>query len=162
MKIEQICEAVLSLTEEDYKLVQDEVDRLKNYSHPLRHEFTVKQNAIGELNQQSLNMIRDLQKQLERAKNIMIKVLPIALALLLSACATTQPKVITRVITPPNLLTEAVPKPQKPDPDTATQKDVAVWLVELDSALDLANFKLNAVRAWSNKANGHYRPSPSR
>lgn len=69
---------------------------------------------------------------------------------MLTACAH-QPQVITRTVTPPPLLTQPVPKPIKPNAKTATQKDVAVYLVELNGALDLANFKLILLDEWRQK-----------
>ncbi len=71
----------------------------------------------------------------------------VALASILSGCTAPAP----RVITPPALLVEPVAKPIKPNPRTATQKDVAVYLVELKGALELANLKLTLIKQWGEK-----------
>lgn len=76
------------------------------------------------------------------------KIVTVCIAMtLVSGCTTTTVK--TRVITPPALLTQPVFSPVKPNSKIATQKDVAVYLVELKSAFDLANLKLQLINEWS-------------
>lgn len=55
----------------------------------------------------------------------------IALGIVLSGCANTAPKVTpdTQIITP--AMTFVPPKPTPPDPETASQRDVAFYIVQL-------------------------------
>lgn len=70
-------------------------------------------------------------------------------AALLAACTT--PKVVYRPVAVPAGLTESVAYPLPPHPQTATQRDVALYLIALHEALDMANARLEAIRNWSAK-----------
>ena len=70
-------------------------------------------------------------------------------AALLAACTT--PKVIYRPVAVPAGLTESVAYPPPPKVQAATQRDVALYLIALHEALDMANARLAAIRDWSAK-----------
>lgn len=70
-------------------------------------------------------------------------------AALLAACTT--PKVVYRPVAVPAGLTESVVYPLPPNPQTATQRDVALYVIALHEALDMANARLAAIRDWSAK-----------
>lgn len=78
-----------------------------------------------------------------------MKTVVIALALCLAACA--EPQVVYRPVAVPAGLAQRVPQPALPDPKTATQRDVALYLIALHEALDMANARLAAIRDWSAK-----------
>ncbi len=70
LTVEEICESIIALTDEDYAPVQAECDRLKSYSHPLRHAATARENAVGEQNQKSLDMLKALQQHLKKGEHL--------------------------------------------------------------------------------------------
>lgn len=63
-KIERICKKIIALTDDDYAIVQAEIDRCKSHYNPLKPKTSAELRALGEKNQKSLDMIKDLQKQL--------------------------------------------------------------------------------------------------
>ncbi len=77
------------------------------------------------------------------------KLLCAAISIALSGCVSEH--IIYRPVSVPMPLTQAVQKPLKPNPETATQKDVAVFLLEQNAAIDYCNAKLKIIRNWSNK-----------
>ena len=77
----------------------------------------------------------------------------ITLALLLGACATPPrpaPPELVRVL-PPAALTETEPKPQAPDPDVSTQRDVARYLLDLSEWGERATARVTAIRQWAER-----------
>ncbi len=78
-----------------------------------------------------------------------------AICVALSACTAPHPQTITRVVTPPPLLMVPVAKPAKPNPKTATQKDVAIFIVEQNAAIDACNARLNIIKKWSKNQHGY-------
>ncbi|PIE46393.1 MAG: hypothetical protein CSA44_00075 [Gammaproteobacteria bacterium] len=77
------------------------------------------------------------------------KLLCAAICAALAGC--TSERIIYRPVIVPPGLTEAVQKPLKPNSITATQKDVAVFLIEQDAAINYCNARLKIIRNWSNK-----------
>ena len=76
-----------------------------------------------------------------------MKIATLIFALFLVGCTT--PKMVYRPVAVPAGLTEAVSYPLPPNPQTATQRDVALYLIALHEALDMANTRLAAIRNWS-------------
>lgn len=70
-----------------------------------------------------------------------------ALALCLVGCA--EPQIIYRPVPVPAGLTQTVPHTRLPDPKTATQRDVALYLIGQHEALEMCNARLEAIRNWS-------------
>lgn len=75
------------------------------------------------------------------------KLLPTCILFALTGC--TSERIIYRPLSVPAGLTAAVQKPLKPNPKTATQQDVAVFLVEQNAAIDLCNTQLKIIHDWS-------------
>ena len=71
------------------------------------------------------------------------------LAVSLAACTRDIPHY--RPIAVPGGLTAAVAAPEKPDPQRATQRDVARYLIEQHQALATCNARLTVIRQWSNQ-----------
>lgn len=77
--------------------------------------------------------------------------LPLSFALLLAACANSPPAPRLEVIeaptveVPPTLLT-CPDEPETPEPDLATQRDVAIYLFDLSEAGETCRRNLRAVR----------------
>ncbi len=76
------------------------------------------------------------------------KLLCTAICAVLTGC--TSERIIYRPVTVPPGLTQAVQKPLKPNAKTATQKDVAVFLLEQNAAIDYCNARLKIISNWSN------------
>lgn len=78
----------------------------------------------------------------------MIKTLPLILsACTLSACA--PPQVVYRQMPVPEGLTAPVAHPLTPNAQTATQRDVALYLIQQRQAIDLCNAQLHTIKQWS-------------
>lgn len=75
------------------------------------------------------------------------KLLPACILFALTGC--TSERLIYRPVAVPTGLTQTVQKPLKPNPKTATQKDVGIFLIEQNAALDACNEQLNLIRNWS-------------
>lgn len=71
-----------------------------------------------------------------------------SLALLVMLTACTAPQTEFLPILPPETLLTAVPAPEIPDPKTATQKTVALYLIEQQQALTLCNTQLQILQDW--------------
>ena len=71
------------------------------------------------------------------------------LAVSLAACTRDIPHY--RPIAVPGGLTAAVAAPEKPDPQSATQRDVARYLIEQHQALATCNARLTVIRQWNEK-----------
>lgn len=76
-----------------------------------------------------------------------------AIALLLTISLTACTRGIPRYhpIAVPTGLTAPVATPEKPDPHTATQRDVARYLIEQHQALTTCNARLTVIRQWSER-----------
>lgn len=75
------------------------------------------------------------------------------IALALSGCAWLQPpppEVI--VIRPPAALVQVPPCPPVPDPETATQADVALWSAELWFCAEERGARLREIARWSGRS----------
>ena len=70
-----------------------------------------------------------------------------ALALCLAGCA--EPQIVYRPVAVPAGLTQSVTQPALPNPKTATQRDVALYLIGQHEALEMCNARLAAIRNWS-------------
>ena len=70
-----------------------------------------------------------------------------ALALCLAGCA--EPQIVYRPVAVPAGLAQRVPQPALPDPKTATQRDVALYLIGQHEALEMCNARLEAIQHWS-------------
>ncbi len=77
------------------------------------------------------------------------KLICAAISVALSGCVSE--RIVYRPIPVPKPLTQAVQKPLKPNPETATQQDVAVFLIEQNAAIELCNQQLNTIRDWRKK-----------
>lgn len=75
----------------------------------------------------------------------------VALLLALSLAACTREIPHYRPIAVPTGLTTPVATPEKPDPQRATQRDVARYLIEQHQALTTCNARLTVIRQWSNQ-----------
>ncbi len=84
------------------------------------------------------------------------KILSLYIALALGGCAREQVVYRYRPLPVPKGLTQIVQKPVKPNPKTATQKDIGIFLIEQNAAIDSCNAKLMTIEQWS-KRNGHSR-----
>ena len=76
-----------------------------------------------------------------------MRAIVLLLAITLTACARDIPHY--RPIAVPGGLTAAVAAPEKPDPQSATQRDVARYLIEQHQALATCNARLTVIRQWS-------------
>lgn len=76
-----------------------------------------------------------------------MRAVALLLALSLAACAREIPHY--RPIAVPTGLTTPVATPEKPDPQRATQRDVARYLIEQHQALGSCNARLTVIRQWS-------------
>lgn len=75
----------------------------------------------------------------------------VALLLALSLAACTRDTPHYRPIAVPTGLTTPVAIPEKPDPQRATQRDVARYLIEQHQALGSCNARLTVIRQWSER-----------
>lgn len=73
----------------------------------------------------------------------------LAAALLLSGCEMLRPPPEVIVIRPPDALMRVPPCPAIPDPDTATQADVALWSAELWFCAEERGARLREIARWS-------------
>ncbi len=74
----------------------------------------------------------------------------------LTGCASD--RVIYRASAPlpiPAGILDPVQKPAKPDPQTATQKDVGIFLLEQNATIDYCNLRLGIIKNWSKKQYGY-------
>jgi len=78
-----------------------------------------------------------------------MRAVALLLAITLTACARDIPHY--RPIAVPGGLTAAVAAPEKPDPQSATQRDVARYLIEQHQALATCNARLTVIRQWNEK-----------
>lgn len=76
-----------------------------------------------------------------------MRAIVLLLAITLTACTRDIPHY--RPIAVPGGLTAAVAAPEKPDPQSATQRDVARYLIEQHQALATCNARLTVIRQWS-------------
>lgn len=76
-----------------------------------------------------------------------MRAIALLLAITLTACTRDIPHY--RPIAVPGGLTAAVAAPEKPDPQSATQRDVARYLIEQHQALATCNARLTVIRQWS-------------
>lgn len=70
-----------------------------------------------------------------------------ALALCIAGCA--EPQIVYRPVAVPAGLIQTVPQPALPNPKTATQRDVALYLIGQHEALEMCNARLEAIQNWS-------------
>lgn len=77
----------------------------------------------------------------------MIKPAILAIACVLSACTSQQ--TVYRPLTIPAGLVTPVAHPDTPNPATATQRDVALFVIEQRQAIDLCNAQLTTIKSWS-------------
>lgn len=66
--IYNISQLVLSLTDEDFKELQDMVDGQKNYVHPLKFATMKEQHELGKHNQKMINCLKELKQILIEGK----------------------------------------------------------------------------------------------
>lgn len=78
-----------------------------------------------------------------------MRAIALLLAITLTACTRDIPHY--RPIAVPGGLTAAVAAPEKPDPQSATQRDVARYLIEQHQALATCNARLTVIRQWNEK-----------
>lgn len=78
-----------------------------------------------------------------------MRAIALLLAITLTACARDIPRY--HPIAVPTGLTAPVATPEKPDPQRATQRDVARYLIEQHQALTTCNARLTVIRQWSER-----------
>lgn len=78
-----------------------------------------------------------------------MRAIVLLLAITLTACTRDIPHY--RPIVVPAGLAAPVATPEKPDPQSATQRDVARYLIEQHQALATCNARLTVIRQWSNQ-----------
>ena len=78
-----------------------------------------------------------------------MRAIALLLAITLTACARDIPHY--RPIAVPAGLAAPVAIPEKPDPQRATQRDVARYLIEQHQALGSCNARLTVIRQWSER-----------
>ena len=76
-----------------------------------------------------------------------MRAIALLLAITLTACTRDIPHY--RPIAVPAGLAAPVAIPEKPDPQRATQRDVARYLIEQHQALGSCNARLTVIRQWS-------------
>ena len=76
-----------------------------------------------------------------------MRAIVLLLAITLTACTRDIPHY--RPIAVPAGLAAPVAAPEKPDPQSATQRDVARYLIEQHQALATCNARLTVIRQWS-------------
>ena len=78
-----------------------------------------------------------------------MRAIALLLAISLTACTRDIPHY--RPIAVPAGLAAPVAIPEKPDPQRATQRDVARYLIEQHQALTTCNARLTVIRQWSER-----------
>ena len=78
-----------------------------------------------------------------------MRAIALLLAITLTACTRDIPHY--RPIAVPAGLAAPVAIPEKPDPQRATQRDVARYLIEQHQALGSCNARLTVIRQWSER-----------
>lgn len=78
-----------------------------------------------------------------------MRAIALLLAITLTACTRDIPHY--RPIAVPAGLAAPVAIPEKPDPQRATQRDVARYLIEQHQALATCNARLTVIRQWSER-----------
>ena len=81
------------------------------------------------------------------------------LCLLLAGCA--HERIVYRPVPVPAGLLQPVTHPIIPDPQTATQRDVALLLIEQHQALAVYQARLTAIATWSSHWTSPTKPMPS-
>lgn len=87
-----------------------------------------------------------------RAKSLAIAwriALLTGIVLLLTGCELLRPPPEVIVIRPPDALVQVPPCPPVPDPETATQADVALWSAELWFCAEERGARLREIARWS-------------
>lgn len=68
---------------------------------------------------------------------------------LLAGCTTE--RIVYQPVLPPDALLKPAEMPLKPNPNTATQRDVAIYLIELNSTLDRCINQQKILQQWKAK-----------